>query len=133
MSCQKDCPISYVASKFSTVTMEKNGVPFKEMMGFVVTGEDDLKQLYEFLKQRYEPAPFDTKKWAKQIIKYIEDNNICWCWATLDHATVVKVYINDEYERYGFSVCSPNDTFDQDIGLAIAACRALSLEIPEEI
>lgn len=47
-----------------------------------------------------------------------------------EHVTAVFVH---ESRASGIAICSPNDSYDADIGLAIAYCRAVGEFIPDYI
>ena len=47
-----------------------------------------------------------------------------------ERVTVVSVH---EFKSIGTAICSPNDSYDPDIGLAIAYCRAIGEPIPDYV
>lgn len=45
---------------------------------------------------------------------------------------VTAVFVHNS-RASGIAICSPNDTYDADIGLAIAYCRAVGESIPDYV
>lgn len=48
------------------------------------------------------------------------------------HEQVTTIFLH-EFRSCGIAICSPNDSYDADIGLAIAYCRAIGEPIPDYV
>lgn len=48
------------------------------------------------------------------------------------HEQVTTIFLH-EFRSCGIAICSPNDSYNADIGLAIAYCRAVGEPIPDYV
>ena len=93
--------------------------------------ETELQELFDELKKFAKPK-FDVDKWVDGVIKRVLEYG---SYEITHHKkiTIVRLCKKDKAVAYGVAVCSDSDTYNPRIGFAVAASRALSLEIPEEI
>ena len=103
----------------------------KRLLGYINSNEE-LEVVYVPLgnvKRIYARKKFNKEKWAEEIYnKYAK--NITVLIRKYERCVVC---IHRENHKVGYSFCRPTDKFNEKVGIAIAICRAFSLDIPDEI
>lgn len=66
---------------------------------------------------------------AAAILDEADEDEVAYDYESFEPVTVCMVYRNGR-TLVGHAVCAPDDDFDEDIGAAIAYCRAVGKPIP---
>lgn len=94
--------------------------------------ETELQELFDEMK-KYAKPKFDVDKWVDSVIKSVLKYSNNYEIKHHNKITVVRLEKKDKTVSYGVAACLNHDSYNPRIGFAVAASRALSLEIPEEI
>lgn len=103
----------------------------KRFLGYINSNEE-FEVVYVPLgnvKKIYARKKFDKEKWAKEIYNKYAKNIIVFV-RPLERCVVC---MHRKSHKVGYSFCRPTDKFNEKVGIAIAICRAFSLDIPDEI
>ena len=101
----------------------------KRWLGYINSDEEIKIVSFGDRKRVLVKKKFDKEKWAKEIYNKYAKNIIV---LIRQHERCV-ICIHRKSRRVGYSFCRPTDKFNEKIGIAIAICRAFSLDIPDEI
>lgn len=76
--------------------------------------------------------PTKAERWAVKVARRVRAaaNRGELTIEMREHVTAVFVH---ETRASGISICAPNDSYNADIGLAIAYCRAMDKPIPDYV
>lgn len=94
-------------------------------------GKDEeivIEDGYVYVKKK-----FDKLKWAKQILRTYCHNYIKFYVCNTAKIVIAFYNIDNDAKKLSMAICGADDTFDEEIGKAIALCRLEGVKIPKEI
>lgn len=76
--------------------------------------------------------PTKAERWAAQMARKARDAANRGELTIEMREQVTAIFVHNS-RASGIAICSPNDSYDADIGLAIAYCRAMDEPIPDYV